>query len=126
MAGLEKKTLMTAEEKKVIAVHEAGHAVVGWFLEGGHPLIKVTIIPRSRGSLGYAQYLPNEGSLDTKQDLLDRICGILGGRVAEEQFFGKITTGASNDLEKAYQMAFNMVTKLGMSEKIGYVGFADK
>ena len=77
-----------------MAYHESGHAVASWFLEGGHPLIKLTIIPRSKGSLGYAQYLPNESSLDSNTELIDRICYILGGRVSEEIFFGKITTGA--------------------------------
>lgn len=94
MAGLERKTLLSPEEKKLVAYHESGHAVVSWFLEGGMPLLKMTIIPRSKGALGYAQYLPNESSLETKEELEDRICSILGGRCSEELFIGKITTGA--------------------------------
>jgi len=86
-------------------------------------LLKLTIIPRSKGSLGFAQYLPNENSLQTKEELLDQICAILGGRVAEEEFFKRITTGAYDDLEKAFKMAHNLVTKVGMSEKIGYVNY---
>ena len=90
LAGLEKKNLLSEEEKKTVAIHESGHAVVSWFLEVGAPLLKITIIPRSKGSLGYAQYLPNESSLENKEDLLDRICYMLGGRCAEEVFFGKV------------------------------------
>ncbi len=90
LAGLEKKSLMTPEEKRVVAVHEAGHGTVSWFLKGGLPLLKVTIIPRSKGSLGFAQYLPSESNLESKEELMDRICYILGGRVAEEVFFGKV------------------------------------
>lgn len=123
MAGLEKKKMISEEERRVVAYHESGHAVVSWFLEGGHPLLKLTIIPRSKGSLGYAQYLPNESSLETKSELLDRICCILGGRVSEETFFGEVTTGAYDDLKKAYEVAHNIVTKFGMSENIGYVGY---
>jgi len=126
LAGLEKKRIISEEERKIVAVHESGHAVVSWFLEGGFPLLKLTIIPRSKGSLGFAQYLPNESSLETKEELLDRICCILGGRCAEEFFNGKVTTGAYDDLRKAYDIARNMVTKFGMSEKIGYLGFSDE
>lgn len=81
-----------------MAIHEAGHAVVSWFLAGGSPLLKLTIIPRSQGSLGYAQYLPNESSLETREEMFDKLCFILGGRSAEEHFFDTITTGASDDL----------------------------
>ncbi|KAL4454331.1 hypothetical protein ABPG74_012288 [Tetrahymena malaccensis] len=125
MAGLEKKSRSDEQEMKVIAVHESGHAVCSWFLEGGDPLLKLTIIPRTKGSLGYAQYLPNESSLQTKEELLDRLCCILGGRVAEEIFFNKITTGAYDDLEKIYKMAHAIITKYGMSERIGYVGLKE-
>jgi len=126
VAGMEKRKKDTpVEEKRTVAVHESGHAVVSWFLEGGNPLLKVTIIPRSKGALGFAQYLPNEGSLETKEELLDRICSVLGGRCAEELFFGKVTTGAYDDLRKAYDIAFAMITKFGMSEIIGFIGFSE-
>ena len=105
IGGLEKKTIMTKEEKKVIAYHEAGHAVAGWFLEHANPLLKVTIIPRSKGSLGFAQYLPEEISLYSREALYDMMCTSLGGRVSEEIFFGKITTGASDDIKKLTQIA---------------------
>lgn len=87
MAGLEKKKFMSEEERKVVAFHESGHAVVSWFLAGGDPLLKLTIIPRSKGSLGYAQYLPNESNLQTMEELQDKICCVLGGRVSEKYFF---------------------------------------
>lgn len=125
IGGLEKKRIVTDYERKTVAVHESGHAVVSWFLEGGDPLLKLTIIPRSKGSLGFAQYLPNESSLDTKEQLKDKISKILGGRVAEEEFFGIITTGAYDDLNKAYSMARNMVLKLGMSDRLGYVNYQE-
>ena len=123
IGGLEQKRLVTVKEKRQVAVHESGHAVVSWFLEGGDPLLKLTIIPRSKGSLGFAQYLPNETSLETKQNILDKICKILGGRTAEEEFFGEITTGAYDDLQKANDLARKLVTKVGMSEGIGYVNY---
>lgn len=123
IAGMEKKKRLDPQEKRIIAVHESGHAVVSWFLEGAAPLIKLTVIPRSKGSLGFAQYLPNENSLESKQELIDRICGIFGGRAAEEVFFGQVTTGAHDDLKKAYELAYSIVTRLGMSEAIGNQGF---
>jgi len=123
IGGLEKKGIVSEEEKKTVAIHESGHAVVSWFLEGGAPLLKLTIIPRSKGSLGFAQYLPNETSLESKDELMDRICCILGGRCSEELFRTKITTGASDDLRKAYDIAEAIVTKLGMSAKIGNRAF---
>jgi AFG3 family protein len=101
IGGLEKKTPITLQEKKTVAYHEVGHAVVGWFSEHADPLLKVTIIPRSKGSLGFAQYLPDELSLYSKEALLDMMKTAMGGRAAEEIFFnGRITTGASNDIEK--------------------------
>jgi len=100
IGGLEKKTIMTEQEKKTVAYHETGHAVAGWFLEHSNPLLKVTIIPRSKGSLGFAQYLPEELSLYQKEALIDMIKVALGGRIAEEIFFGRVTTGASDDLKK--------------------------
>jgi AFG3 family protein len=91
---------MTAEERRTVAYHEAGHAVAGWFLEHSNPLLKITIIPRSKGSLGFAQYLPEELNLHTKEAILDMIKVALGGRVAEKIFFTKVTTGASDDIRK--------------------------
>lgn len=126
MAGLEKKKTMTPEEVRIVAVHESGHAVVSWFLEGGAPLLKLTIVPRARGSLGFAQYLPSDTHLETRDELLDRICCILGGRLAEEVFFNKLTTGAYDDLKKVYETAHNIVTKFGMSETIGYLGYNEQ
>uniref|UniRef100_A0A3B3YFV0 AAA+ ATPase domain-containing protein n=1 Tax=Poecilia mexicana TaxID=48701 RepID=A0A3B3YFV0_9TELE len=109
IGGLEKKTqVLQPEEKKTVAYHEAGHAVAGWFLEHADPLLKVSIIPRGRG-LGYAQYLPREQYLYTKEQLLDRMCMTLGGRVAEEIFFGRVTTGAQDDLRKVTQSAYAQV-----------------
>lgn len=101
IGGLEKpNSIMSPEEKKLVAYHEAGHAVAGWFLEHADPLLKVTIVPRGKGALGFAQYLPKELSLYQTEQLMDMICMALGGRVAEELFFGKISTGASDDLKK--------------------------
>lgn len=105
-----------------MAYHEAGHAVAGWFLEHADPLLKVSIIPRGKG-LGYAQYLPKEQYLYTKEQLLDRMCMTLGGRVSEEIFFGRITTGAQDDLRKVTQSAYAQIVQFGMSEKVGQVSF---
>jgi AFG3 family protein len=125
IGGVEQKKIVSAEERKTVAVHESGHAVVSWFLEGGMPLLKLTIIPRSKGALGFAQYLPNESSLETREELLDKICSILGGRLAEKVFFGRVTTGAYDDLQKVYSIAHNFVTKVGMSDAIGYVNHGE-
>ncbi|XP_054012710.1 AFG3-like protein 2 [Hylaeus anthracinus] len=123
VAGMEKKTnVLQPEEKKTVAYHEAGHAVAGWFLEHADPLLKVSIIPRGKG-LGYAQYLPREQYLYTKEQLFDRMCMTLGGRVSEEIFFGRITTGARDDLEKITQSAYAQVIQYGMNEKVGNVSF---
>jgi AFG3 family protein len=100
LAGIEKKSIMSKEELKTVAYHEAGHAVAGWFLEHANPLLKITIIPRSKGSLGFAQYLPEELNLYTKEAILDLIKVALGGRVAEKIFFTKVTSGASDDIKK--------------------------
>lgn len=105
IGGLEKHTVMSKEERKTIAYHEAGHAVAGWFLEHSNPLLKVTIIPRANGALGFAQYLPDENSLYTTEQLYDMIRVALGGRIAEEMFFNSMTTGASDDLNKVTQIA---------------------
>ncbi|XP_051984368.1 AFG3-like protein 2 isoform X1 [Xyrauchen texanus] len=123
IGGLEKKTqVLQPEEKKTVAYHEAGHAVAGWFLEHADPLLKVSIIPRGKG-LGYAQYLPKEQYLYTKEQLLDRMCMMLGGRVSEEIFFGRITTGAQDDLKKVTQSAYAQIMQFGMNEKVGQVSF---
>uniref|UniRef100_A0A7N5JJ35 AFG3 like matrix AAA peptidase subunit 2 n=1 Tax=Ailuropoda melanoleuca TaxID=9646 RepID=A0A7N5JJ35_AILME len=122
-SGLEKKTqVLQPEEKKTVAYHEAGHAVAGWYLEHADPLLKVSIIPRGKG-LGYAQYLPKEQYLYTKEQLLDRMCMTLGGRVSEEIFFGRITTGAQDDLRKVTQSAYAQIVQFGMSEKVGQISF---
>ncbi|KAL0280476.1 UNVERIFIED_CONTAM: hypothetical protein PYX00_001752 [Menopon gallinae] len=123
IAGMEKKTkVLQPEEKMTVAYHEAGHAVAGWFLENADPLLKVSIIPRGKG-LGYAQYLPKEQYLYTKEQLFDRMCMTLGGRVSEEIFFGRITTGAQDDLQKITQIAYSQVVHYGMNDKVGYVSF---
>ncbi|XP_032149311.1 AFG3-like protein 2 isoform X2 [Sapajus apella] len=123
IGGLEKKTqVLQPEEKKTVAYHEAGHAVAGWYLEHADPLLKVSIIPRGKG-LGYAQYLPKEQYLYTKEQLLDRMCMTLGGRVSEEIFFGRITTGAQDDLRKVTQSAYAQIVQFGMSEKVGQISF---
>ena len=124
IGGLEKKNkLISPEEKKIVAYHEAGHAVAGWFREYTDPVVKVSIVPRGMAALGYAQSLPQERYLYTKEALIDRMVMTMGGRVAEEIIFGQITTGAQNDLEKITKMAYAMVVDYGMSEEIGYVSF---
>jgi AFG3 family protein len=126
IGGLEKKNkLISKDEKRIVAYHEAGHAVAGWFLEHAHPLVKVSIVPRGIAALGYAQYLPKEQYLYTTEQLLDEMCVTLGGRAAEEIIFKKISTGALSDLERITKMAYSMVTMYGMNEKIGNVSFYD-
>ena len=118
IGGLEKKTkVMTAKEKQTIALHEAGHATLSWFLEHANPLIKVTIVPRGR-ALGAAWYLPEERQITTKEQMLDEMCAILGGRAAEELFVGHISTGAMNDLERVTKQACGMIAYAGMSDKL--------
>ncbi len=124
IGGLEKKSkVILPDEKRVIAYHEAGHAICGWFLEHASPLVKVTIVPRGIGTLGYAQYLPKEQYLTTTEQLKDRMCMTLGGRAAESVFFGKISTGAQNDLDQVTKMAYGMVAVYGMNDKVGNVSF---
>ncbi len=124
IAGLEKKNkLISPEERKIIAYHEAGHAIVGWFLEHTDPVVKVSIVPRGLAALGYAQYLPEERYLYTREALLDRMTMAVGGRVAEEIAFDRISTGAQNDLERITKLAYAMVVDYGMSERVGYVSF---
>jgi cell division protease FtsH len=124
IGGLEKKNkLISPEEKKIIAYHEAGHAICGWYLEHASPLVKVTIVPRGIGTLGFAQYLPKEENITRTEQLLDRICMTFGGRAAENLIFGKISTGAQNDLDQVTKMAYSMISIFGMNEKVGQVSF---
>lgn len=126
IGGLEKKNkIILPEEKEIIAYHEAGHAVCGWFLEHAYPLLKVTIVPRGTAALGYAQYTPKEQYLYNIDQLMDQICMTLGGRAAEEIFFNKISTGASNDLQQITRTAYAMITVYGMNDKIGNVSYYD-
>ena len=125
IGGLEKKNkIISQDEKKTIAFHEAGHATISWLLEHAHPLVKVTIVPRGK-ALGAAWYLPEERSITTKDQLLDEMASALGGRAAEELIFGKISSGAQNDLEKITKQAYAMVSIFGMSEKVGNVSYYD-
>ncbi|MBO5466247.1 MAG: ATP-dependent zinc metalloprotease FtsH [Prevotella sp.] len=118
IGGLEKKTkVMTADEKRAIAIHEAGHATISWFTEHANPLVKVSIVPRGR-ALGAAWYLPEERQITTKDAMLDEICSLLGGRAAEELFIGKVSTGAMNDLERVTKSAYGMIAYAGMSDKL--------
>jgi len=126
VGGLEKRNKYIApDEKKVIAYHEAGHAVSGWFLEHAHPLVKVTIVPRGVAALGYAQYLPKEVYIRTTDHLLDDMCMSLGGRAVEEIVFHKISTGALSDLQHVTRMAYAMVSMYGMNDVIGNISFYD-
>jgi AFG3 family protein len=126
IGGLEKRNkLISPEEKEIIAYHEAGHAICGWYLEHAYPLLKVTIVPRGTAALGYAQYTPKEQYLYNTDQLLDQICMTLGGRAAEDIFFGKISTGASNDLQQISKIAYSMVTVYGMNEKLGNISYYD-
>lgn len=112
---------MSLEEKKTVAYHEAGHAICGWFLQFADPLVKVSIIPRGQGALGYAQYLPKDQYLVSKEQYKHRMIMTLGGRVSEELHFDTVTSGASDDFKKITQMAQLMVLKLGMSDSIGSI-----
>ena len=126
IGGLEKKTkIISPEEKRIVAYHEAGHAVAGWFLEHADPLVKVSIVPRGVAALGYAQYLPKEQFLYQTEQLMDEMCMAFGGRVAEDIVFGKISTGALSDLERITKMAYSMVTIYGMNKEIGNISFFD-
>ena len=126
IGGLEKKNkIISPEEKAIVAYHEAGHAIAGWFLEHADPLLKVSIVPRGVAALGYAQYLPKEQYLYRTEQLMDSMCMTLGGRIAEAIFFDKISTGAQNDLERITKLAYSMVTIYGMNDKVGHVSFHD-
>ena len=127
IGGLEKKNkLISPEEKAIIAHHEAGHAICGWYLEHANPLVKVTIVPRGVAALGYAQYLPKEQYLYNTEQLLDDMCMTLGGRASEELIFGTISTGAQNDLQVITKMGYAMVSVYGMNDKVGNVSFYDE
>jgi len=124
IGGLEKKNkIISPREKEIIAYHEAGHAICGWFLKYASPLVKVTIVPRGVGTLGYAQYLPKEEYITRTEAMLDRMTMTLGGRAAEKIVFDKISTGAQNDLDQVTKMAYSMVSVFGMNEKVGNVSF---
>ncbi|MFD1771320.1 ATP-dependent zinc metalloprotease FtsH [Sphingobacterium suaedae] len=126
IGGLEKKNkIISPEEKKIVAYHEAGHAIAGWFLEYADPLVKVSIVPRGVAALGYAQYLPKEQFLYTTEQLLDSMCMTMGGRVAEDITFGRISTGAQNDLERITKLAYAMISVYGMNDKVGNISFRD-
>jgi AFG3 family protein len=126
IGGLEKKNkIISPDEKRIIAFHEAGHAVCGWFLEHASPLVKVTIVPRGIGTLGYAQYLPKENYIEREEQILDKMCMTLGGRAAESVVFDKISTGAQNDLDRVTKMAYGIVAIYGMNDKVGNVSFYD-
>ena len=125
VGGLEKRSkITTQEEKRSIAIHEAGHASISWLLRYANPLIKVTIVPRGR-ALGAAWYLPEERQITTREQMLDEMCATLGGRAAEEVFLGRISTGASNDLERVTKQAYAMVVYFGMSEKLPNLSYYD-
>ncbi|CAE6944550.1 FTSH10 [Symbiodinium sp. CCMP2456] len=124
LGGLPKQnSLMSPAEKRTVALHESGHAVAGWFLEHADPLLKVSIVPRSSGALGFAQYLPAEMSLFSKEAILDKIAVALGGRAAEELFVKRISTGASDDLDKVTKMAYSMVAVYGMNSELGLLSY---
>ena len=126
IGGLEKKNkIISPEEKKIVAYHEAGHAVAGWYLEHADPLVKVSIVPRGVAALGYAQYLPKEQFLYQTEQLMDEMCMAFGGRVAEDIVFGRISTGALSDLERITKMAYSIVTIYGMNKEIGNISFFD-
>ncbi|MGI4875800.1 MAG: ATP-dependent zinc metalloprotease FtsH [Janthinobacterium lividum] len=126
IGGLEKKNkIISPGEKRIVAYHEAGHAIAGWFLEHCDPLVKVSIVPRGVAALGYAQYLPKEQFLYNTEQLIDEMCMALGGRAAEDIVFGKISTGALSDLERITKMAYSIVTMYGMNSKLGNVSFYD-
>lgn len=123
IGGLESNKIMSKEERSIVAHHEAGHAVAGWFLEHADPLLKVTIIPRSSGALGFAQYLPKEVALQTQDQIMDIVCMALAGRAAEEIFFGKVTTGASDDLRRVTDMVYSTIQVYGMNPRLGQLAF---
>lgn len=127
IGGLEKKNKVISKlERRTVAYHESGHAVAGWFLEHAEPLLKVTIVPRGTAALGFAQYVPNENLLMTKEQLFDMTCMTLGGRAAEQVLIGRISTGAQNDLEKVTKMTYAQVAVYGFSDKVGLLSFPQR
>ena len=124
IGGLEKKNkLIKPEEKRIVAYHESGHAITGWYLPNTDPVIKVSIVPRGLAALGYAQSLPDERYITTREAFMDRMTMMIGGRVAEELKFGQLSTGAQNDLERITKTAYAMVVDFGMSKEVGHVSF---
>jgi len=123
VGGLESNKIMSKEERTIVAHHEAGHAIAGWFLEHADPLLKVTIIPRSSGALGYAQYLPKEVFLRTQEQIMHVVMMALAGRAAEEVFFGKVTTGASDDLRRVTNLIYSTIQVYGMNSRVGQLAF---
>jgi AFG3 family protein len=123
IGGLESNKIMSKEEQSIVAHHEAGHAVAGWFLEHADPLLKVTIIPRTSGALGFAQYLPKEVFLQTEDQIMDIVCMALAGRAAEEIFFGRVTTGASDDLRRVTDLVYSTIQLYGMNSRLGQLAF---
>ena len=123
IGGLESNKIMSETERSVVAHHEAGHAIAGWFLEHADPLLKVTIIPRTSGALGFAQYLPKEVYLRSQEQIMDIVCMALAGRAAEEVFFGNVTTGASDDLRRVTELVYSTIKDFGMNSKVGQLSF---
>lgn len=127
VGGTEKRdSAMSPNEKRVVAYHEAGHALVGWLLEHTDALLKVTIVPRTNLALGFAQYTPTDQKLYTKEQLFERMCMALGGRVAESLTFNRITTGAQNDLTKVTKMAYAQIQQYGMNDNVGLLSFDEE
>ena len=125
IGGLESNKIMSEEERSIVAYHEAGHAVAGWFLEHTPPVVKVTIIPRSSGALGYAQYLPKETNLQSQDQIMDTVCMALAGRASEEVFFGSVTTGASDDLRRVTGLVYSTIKDYGMNSRVGQISFRE-
>merc|ERR1711865_1178398 len=123
IGGLESNKIMSEEERSIVAYHEAGHAIAGWFLEHADPLLKVTIIPRTSGALGFAQYLPKEVFLRTQDEIMDIVCMALAGRASEEIFFGRVTTGASDDLRRVTDLVYSTIQVYGMNARLGQLAF---
>lgn len=127
VGGTEKRNhAMSPQDKKIVAYHESGHALVGWMLKHTDALLKVTIVPRTNLALGFAQYIPKDQKLYTKEELFERMCMTLGGRVAESLTFNKITTGAQNDLEKVTKMAYSQIREFGMNNTVGLISFSEE